>query len=61
MLSNKYFLINFLLSVSFVIAFLVTAYVMIDTLRSTHFATAFGGGTALFLYLIFRKNTSSKK
>ncbi|MGG0176339.1 hypothetical protein [Gottfriedia acidiceleris] len=61
MLSRKYFLTNFLLSISFVLAFLVTAYLMNDTLRSSHFAGAFGGGVALFLYCIFRKNNSTKK
>ncbi|UPM55033.1 hypothetical protein [Gottfriedia acidiceleris] len=61
MLSRKYILTNFLLSISFVLAFLVTAYLMNDTLRSSHFAGAFGGGVALFLYCILRKNTSTKK
>jgi hypothetical protein len=61
MLSRKYFLTNVLLSVSFVLAFLVTTYLMNDTLTISHFAGAFGGGVALFLYCIFRKNTSTKK
>ncbi|KQL39354.1 hypothetical protein AN960_10375 [Bacillus sp. FJAT-25509] len=61
MLSSKYYLTNFLLSISFVLAFLVTAFILNDTLRSSHFAGAFGGGVALFLYGIFRKNTSTKK
>ncbi|MEH7513782.1 hypothetical protein V7146_13765 [Gottfriedia acidiceleris] len=61
MLSSKNYLTNFLLSISFVLAFLVTAFILNDTLRSSHFAGAFGGGVALFLYGIFRKNTSTKK
>lgn len=61
MLSSKYYLTNFLLSISFVLAFLVTVFILNDTLRSSHFAGAFGGGVALFLFGIFRKNTSTKK
>ncbi|MEH7350331.1 hypothetical protein [Gottfriedia acidiceleris] len=61
MLSSKYYLTNFLFSISFVLAFLVTAFILNDTLRSSHFAGAFGGGVALFLYGIFKKNTSTKK
>ncbi|MGG2027034.1 hypothetical protein AB1282_15145 [Gottfriedia sp. S16(2024)] len=61
MLPSKSLFINFLLSISFVIVFLVTTYIMNDTLRSSNFAVALGGGAALFLYCTFKKNTSSKQ
>ncbi|PGL67861.1 hypothetical protein CN925_18020 [Bacillus sp. AFS055030] len=61
MLPSKSLFINFLLSISFVISFLVIAFIMNETLRISNFTVALGGGVALFLYGIFKKNTSSKK
>ena len=61
MQSSKNSLISFLMAISFVFAFLLTAFFMNDTLKSSHFAGAIAGGIALFLFDIKRKKTLSKK